>query len=223
MHSLKTMTLAALIVVTPLCLLEVSFAHQGPDEWEEPLNAYQPPDKVMDAIGIEPGMVVGEIGAGRGRYTVHLAARVGEAGKVYANDVNEHKLAYIKHRCKRDGIENVVTIVGKVADPRLPYSRLDVVFMIDTYYQLNEPVELMKKAVASLRPNGFLAIVEAEPEKLGKGWSKDSTPKELLIKQAERAGYNLIRVETFLKRDNIYILRPVAYKRPDEPPLSGLR
>jgi len=28
----------------------------------------QPPKKVMDAIGVKPGMVIGEAGAGRGRY-----------------------------------------------------------------------------------------------------------------------------------------------------------
>ncbi|MBN1224794.1 MAG: hypothetical protein JXB23_16220 [Candidatus Aminicenantes bacterium] len=31
---------------------------------EARLNRLQPPDKVMDAIGIEPGMIVAEIGTG---------------------------------------------------------------------------------------------------------------------------------------------------------------
>jgi predicted methyltransferase len=50
-------------------------------------NDRQPPEKVMDAIGLKAGMVVGEVGAGRGRYTKQLARRVGPAGKVYANDI----------------------------------------------------------------------------------------------------------------------------------------
>jgi len=53
---------------------------------EARLNRLQPPDKVMDAIGVSSGMVVAEIGAGRGRYVVQLAVRVGENGKVYAED-----------------------------------------------------------------------------------------------------------------------------------------
>ena len=48
---------------------------------EARLNKLQPPDKVMDAIGVRPGMAVAEIGAGRGRYVVHLAVRVGDKGK----------------------------------------------------------------------------------------------------------------------------------------------
>ena len=33
---------------------------------EARLNRLQPPEQVMDAIGIKPGMVVAEIGAGQG-------------------------------------------------------------------------------------------------------------------------------------------------------------
>ena len=55
---------------------------------EARLNRLQPPDQVMDAIGIKPGMVVAEIGAGQGRYVVQIAARVGETGKVYAEDID---------------------------------------------------------------------------------------------------------------------------------------
>jgi tRNA G46 methylase TrmB len=49
---------------------------------EARLNRLQPPDEVMDAIGIKQGMVVAEIGAGHGRYVVQIAVRVGENGSV---------------------------------------------------------------------------------------------------------------------------------------------
>ena len=38
-------------------------------------------DKIMSAIGVKPGMVIGEVGAGGGRLTVHLALGVGAYGK----------------------------------------------------------------------------------------------------------------------------------------------
>ena len=55
---------------------------------EARLNKLQPPDKVMDAIGLQSGMTAAEIGAGRGRYVMHLAHRVGKSGKVYAEDID---------------------------------------------------------------------------------------------------------------------------------------
>jgi tRNA A58 N-methylase Trm61 len=49
-------------------------AGQAPlNNFEKETLALQPPDKVMDAVGVKPGMVIGELGAGRGRFTVHLA------------------------------------------------------------------------------------------------------------------------------------------------------
>ena len=70
---------------------------------EARLNRLQPPDQVMDAIGIESGMTVAEIGAGRGRYIVQLAVRVGEQGKVYAEDIDGPALRYCENRCRRWG------------------------------------------------------------------------------------------------------------------------
>ena len=60
---------------------------------EARLNGLQPPERVLDAIGVRPGMTVAEIGAGRGRYAVQLAVRVGQTGKVYAEDIDGEALS----------------------------------------------------------------------------------------------------------------------------------
>jgi len=61
-------------------------AARNPNQLAEPqekgFNDLQPPEVVLDVLGIRPGFVVGEVGAGHGRVTVHLAARVGDKGKV---------------------------------------------------------------------------------------------------------------------------------------------
>ena len=67
---------------------EVAYERQV--ERENSINEkLQPPEKVMDAIGVKPGMTIGEVGAGHGRYTVHLARRVGHRGKILANDIDK--------------------------------------------------------------------------------------------------------------------------------------
>ena len=60
----------------------------------------------MDIFGISKGMTVAEIGAGRGRYVVHLADRVGVNGKVYAEDISKKSLDYLENRCKEGGLKN---------------------------------------------------------------------------------------------------------------------
>lgn len=181
------------------------------EEWEKRLNRLQPPDKIMDAIGLKPGMIVGEIGAGSGRLTVWLADRVGDTGKIYANDIDKHALEHLKERCIKDNLNNVETIVGEIEDPLLPENTLDIAFMINVYHHLDSPVALVRNIIPSLKPAGILAIVDAEPEKSGYG-SNHSTPKEEILAQLDEAGYELIRVETFLPDDNIYICRPKQRK-----------
>ncbi len=118
----------------------------------------------MDSIGVKPGMVIAEIGAGRGRYVVHMAKRVGVTGKIYANDIDKKALDYLEYRCKRDSIPNVITVLGKVTDPLLPKETMDLVYMINTYHHLDKPVDLMKNIIPCLKPEGRLGIVSMSKE-----------------------------------------------------------
>jgi ubiquinone/menaquinone biosynthesis C-methylase UbiE len=177
------------------------------DAWEKHHNEYQPPEQVMDSLGVKVGMVIAEVGAGRGRYVVHMAKRVGVTGKIYANDIDKKALDYLEYRCKRDSIPNVITVLGKVTDPKLPKETMDLVYMINTYHHLDKPVELMKNIIPCLKPNGRLAIIEHDPAK-APGAGSHATAKNVLIEQAKQAGFELVRMMTFLKRDNIYVLQP---------------
>ena len=48
---------------------------------------WQKPDQIMDALKIAEGSVVADLGAGGGWFTVRLARRVRENGRVYAEDI----------------------------------------------------------------------------------------------------------------------------------------
>lgn len=181
--------------------------------YEVRLNSLQPPGQVMDAIGVKPGMVVAEIGAGQGRYAVQLAVRVGANGKVYAEDIDAEALRYCEGRCRRWGLDQVQTIVGDVADPKLPAGELDLVFVISSYGHFSDPVTLMRKARSALKPDGVLAIVEWLPRD-GRDTGKGS-PQQVEA-ELKAAGFRLERTDPLLKANRmmIYIFRPEAKKRP---------
>lgn len=169
---------------------------------EARLNRLQPPEKVMDAIGLMPGMVVAEIGAGQGRYVVQMAVRVGESGKVYAEDINASALKHLEKRCERWGLKNVETILGDITDPKLPEGELDLIFVISSYHHFSDPVALLGNARSSLKSDGKLAIGEWLPR--DKSSEEFATPKQIEA-QMNAAGYKLERTETFLKKNNMYI------------------
>jgi len=175
-------------------------------EWEKRVNRRQPPERIMDAIGLKPGMVIGEVGAGTGRISVWLARRVGPQGKVFANDIDAEALDRLWARAKRLKFGNVETVLGKSDDPLLPRDALDIAFMINVYHHLEKPQAILVAIRPSLKPGGVLAIVERDPAKSES--ASEATPREDMARRLDEAGYELVRVETFLAEDNIYIARP---------------
>jgi len=168
---------------------------------EARLNRLQPPGRVMDAVGVVPGMAVAEIGAGRGRYAVQLAARVGEKGRVYAEDIDAKALTHLRSRCRRCGLRNVEPILGSVTDPDLPEGVLDLIFIISAYHHFEDPVALLRNARPALKPDGRLAIVEWTPQESG----EEYPAPERVEAQMRSAGFALDRIETFLKSNNVLI------------------
>ena len=186
------------------------------EAWEKRINEdRQPPDKVMDAIGVKPGMVIGEVGAGRGRYTVHLARRVGNKGKIFANDINADALSYLRERCRRNDIRNIEIILGKNDDPLLPENALDMVVMVWVYHMLDQPLPMLKNLKPSLKSGATLVILDPPDEEIieeiksmgGKIEPDRLTISEQIKKVGAEAGFELIRTESFLPKDDIYILK----------------
>lgn len=187
-----------------LCLL-VLFLNLCADQSSR-RDKWMQPEKIMDAIGVIPGMVIGEAGAGEGYFTFKLAHRVGNAGRIYANDILERVLGTIRERCERQGITNITTVLGEVEDPLFPESTLDMVVMMAAFHDFEKQVEWLKNVKQYMKSNAGLVIIEKDPDKMERGSSHHMTKDEIL-ETVKQAGYKLVRVEMFLERDNIYIFR----------------
>lgn len=93
-----------------------------------------PSGRVMDAIGLKPGMKVGEAGAGWGYFTFVLAQRVGPRGVVYANDIDQAALAELDAYRQKRGDTNVRAVLGDLDDPLFPADDLDVIVIVDAFH-----------------------------------------------------------------------------------------
>jgi ubiquinone/menaquinone biosynthesis C-methylase UbiE len=122
------------------------------------------PAKLLKALKIEPGMAVADIGAGSGYYTFRMAPLAGSKGKIYAVDIQKEMLKIIKDRCAKDKVENVETVLGEEADPKLPVGGIDVILLVDVYHEFAKPYEMTEKLVKSLKPGGRLVFVEFRKE-----------------------------------------------------------
>jgi ubiquinone/menaquinone biosynthesis C-methylase UbiE len=198
--------LAGLIVLLALYLIFLrDKARRWTPKWEEGFETFQPSTKVMDLIGITDKMFVGEIGGGNGRFAVKVAKRVGDSGKVYANDIDLKAVRFMLQRCERDNIENMQVILSRPTNPNFPRSKLDLVYIINTYQYFTDPVRLLSNTKYALKPDGKLAIVAYDPDKVKKK-KKRGVARNLILKQVTSAGYEPIHLDTTsLVYDNIYL------------------
>ena len=178
---------------------------EGPDR-----DAWQMPDEVMDALGIADGAMVADLGAGGGWFTVRLARRVGPSGRVYAQDIQPQMIESISRRVNRQGLNNVRTILGTADDPRLP-AALDAVLIVGTYPEISDPVTLLRRVAASLKPTGRLGIVDFTLEGGGPGPPlEERIEPRAVVNNAERAGLRLLTHEHFLRYQYLLIFAPTV-------------
>lgn len=158
---------------------------------------WQQPDRVVAALGLQQGDIVADVGAGSGYFTFRLAKVVGSGGKVYAVDIQEEMLAYIRAKMQKTGITNIVPVRSAPIDPMLPAASCNSILLVNTYHELVDPVALMKNLRQALKPGGTIAIVN---------WNESVTrkklyvPMDLVVEQMKLAGFRLSKSHDFLER-----------------------
>ena len=93
-------------------------------------------DEVVSRMGIRPGDVVADVGAGTGVFAVSLARATGPTGTVLAVEVDAGFLPMIAQKGVDGGVGNIQTVLGEFTDPKLPRRDLDVAFFHDVLHHI---------------------------------------------------------------------------------------
>lgn len=154
--------------------------------------------RVMDVLKIREGSTVADIGAGSGWFTVRVARRVGQNGRVYAVEINREYLKYIEARAQQEKLANIRPILGQADNPSLPEQSLDAVLILKTYHEIAQPIGLLKHIKQSLRSNGRLGIIDRNGRGDDHGLDRDT-----VVSEAEQAGFSLVEQYDFVKPDGM--------------------
>ena len=170
------------------------------DDWKA-RDQWEKPQQVMDVLGLKPGSIVADVGAGEGYFTFHLAARVGPAGKVYAEDIRDDRLGKIHSRADKEKLTQIETVHGETDDPRLPAEQMDVVLISNAYHEMRDYDKMLQAIFRALKPGGLLAIIDA-PAKAGEPresyYDRHRIPEEFVREDTARNGFNFLRQEPTL-------------------------
>ena len=122
------------------------------------------PETALDAVGIQKGMTVADVGAGVGYFSIRIANRIGPAGKVYANDVQPEMLAMLKQRAAQAKVTNIIPVLGTESDPKLPPKLMDLILLVDVYHEFSQPQVMLQKLRQALKDDGRLVLLEFRKE-----------------------------------------------------------
>jgi len=172
----------------------------------EDRGKFEQPEKVLDALKIEPGMTVADVGAGNGYFTLRLARRVKDSGRVFAVDIQQGMLDLLENNKRREGLKNIELVLSTPTDPRLPAAALDLALLVDVYHEFQQPEEMVAGIRASLKSDGVLVLVEYR----GEDPSVPIKPEHKMtvgqvLKEIEPMGFRLRKKLDFLPWQHIFI------------------
>lgn len=161
-------------------------------------------------LPVSESSVVADIGAGSGYYTFKIAPKVPQ-GKVFAVEIQDQAINYLKAKSKELGFSNVIPVMGTEKSPNLPVASVDLAIMVDVYHELEFPVEMLAAIKKSLKPGGKLLLIEYR----GEDPAIAIKPlHKMTVKQAEKEleanGFKLVENGKFMKIQHFLVFEKVG-------------
>lgn len=170
---------------------------------------WRKPDRVIDALDLESGARIADIGAGDGYFTFRLADAVGAEGHVYAVEVTDELVDELRAEVERRGYENVTVVRGVFDDPMLPDGGIDLAFFSGVFHHLDERPKYFAALKEDLAAGGRVAIIDGAPDPLHKLFMPfHFVSAEGVDGEMTAAGYRRTEVLEFLPMMNFQIFVP---------------
>lgn len=183
-------------------------------EWERVLenparDAWQKPAQVVEALNIQRGQSVADIGAGTGYFSVRLAQAVGNDGKLYAVDVQQDLIDHLAARAKEANLPQLIPTLGAFDAPKLPAESLDLIFICDVVHHIENRPAYYAKLAAALKRGGRLAIVDFYKRDLPVGPAPPmKIARDAMIEELRQAGFSLVQEHKFLSHQYFLVFQP---------------
>jgi len=167
-------------------------------------------DRIAEILQIRPGMFVGDVRAGTGKWSVDIAERVGPDGMVYAT-AGPNPPHVIYETVANAGVENVTVIVRTPGDaPRLPIDCCEAILVRFVYRQFENRKRIARNLAATIKPGGLLAVIDWQAG----APAGTAVPKQTAIAEITSQGFELVRtIDDWAP--HVYCL---VFKKPERSP-----
>lgn len=171
--------------------------------------AEEHPERVIEAMALEPGDVVADVGCATGYFARRMAPRVAPSGTVYCVDIQPEMLRMMERLAAQEGVEGIEPVLSTEDDLRLPDGTIDWIVLADVYHEMAEPEAMLAEMHDALAPGGRVALLEYRLEDGTGDYIKADhrMSARQVMQEWGRAGFELEALDEFLPAQHLFIFR----------------
>jgi FkbM family methyltransferase len=142
----------------------------------------QDPEKILSSLNISEGMTLADLGCGPGFFTIPMAQKVGEKGRVYAVDSNQSMLDHLQENIVNANINqnSIIMINSDVSSTKIPENSVDVAFFANVLHEVNDKQAFFQELKRICKPMAIVVDID---------WKKAQTergpPVNVRLSEAE--------------------------------------
>jgi ubiquinone/menaquinone biosynthesis C-methylase UbiE len=147
--------------------------------------------RLKQVLALKEGMVVADVGAGKGELTFAVAREVGSKGRVFATEIDAARLRRLGERSA--GFDNITVVPAQSRETGLPQGCCDAIVLRRVYHHLSDPSSINASLLRSLRPGGMLVIIDLPPPF---SWLRGSlgVPAQAVIDEIKAGGFEPVQL-----------------------------
>jgi len=149
--------------------------------------------RLKQVLGLKAGMVMADVGAGKGELTFVLAGEVGPSGRVFSTEIDPARLKRLREAVGAARLANVTVVEAQSRETGLPPECCDAIVLRRVYHHLADPAPVNASLLRSLRPGGVLAIIDMPPPF---SWLRGSlgVPAQAVVDEIKASGFEPLQL-----------------------------
>jgi ubiquinone/menaquinone biosynthesis C-methylase UbiE len=188
------MTLDSLRALTLLAVALLAGCNSWPGGGFNASGAEMP--RLREALGLKTGMVVADVGAGKGQLTLALAAAVGSTGHVFSSDIDADRVRALRETVTEAGLGNVTVVEAKTSESGLPAGCCDAIVLRRVYHHVTDPAATNASLLRALRPGGVLAVIDIPPPLFFLERSPLGIAPQIVVDELKASGFEMLQLRT---------------------------